>query len=446
MKRSIALFACVAAACALAGCGDKPAEGDAAKKPAAGEQKAATAEKKAAPAIKTDKGVDVEKKTIRMGALNDESGPAAAIGKPYAIGKRILAAQVNAGGSGLLPDGWKVELVEKDHGYDPARSQQSFDAIKDDVLFIGTSFGTPATLPLRPFLQKERIVAYPASLSSQMAEHELTPPAGPEYSVEAMRAVEWAAETAGGADTVKAGIIYDQSDYGTDGLKGFEKATAAHSIAVAGKRAIKPGQKDFTADITELKQQGATHVVLAILPSSSGPVLGTAAKMQFGPTWIGLTPSWIDAFFAHPKLPAPVFANFHWVTGMPYWGEDVPGMKGFLAAFEKHGKAAGGRPDFYTLMSYLQGVMALEAAKRAIEARDVTREGYVKALHGIEDYTAGGMLQPISLDKVPYVVSTRVRILKPDFEKNTWAEAAPYATPKAMGGEGAAKAPAEKAQ
>ncbi len=37
------------------------------------------------------RGVDVEKKIIRIGALNDESGPAAAIGKPYALGKRILS-------------------------------------------------------------------------------------------------------------------------------------------------------------------------------------------------------------------------------------------------------------------------------------------------------------------------------------------------------------------
>ena len=124
------------------------------------------------------RGIDTEKKVLTIGALNDESGPAAAIGKPFALGKRILADTINAGGSGLLPDGWTVKLVEKDHGYNPQKSVQAYNEIKDQVLFIGSSFGTPNTLPLRAMLERDNMVAFPASLSSQMAQHKFTPPAG----------------------------------------------------------------------------------------------------------------------------------------------------------------------------------------------------------------------------------------------------------------------------
>ena len=104
--------------------------------PKTDEEKTATsAEDKApakaeAPAIKTDVGVDLATKTIRIGTLNDESGPAAVIGKPYAVGKRILAAQINAGDSKLLPEGWKIELVERDHGYNPQASVQAFKELE----------------------------------------------------------------------------------------------------------------------------------------------------------------------------------------------------------------------------------------------------------------------------------------------------------------------------
>ncbi|MDP6931455.1 MAG: ABC transporter substrate-binding protein, partial [Myxococcota bacterium] len=124
-----------AAALLFAGCGEPAA-------PPAPE-----GEISAAPQLQTDKGVDLDSKTIRIATLNDESGPAAAIGKPYAAGKRILAASINAGGSGLLPDGWKVELVERDHGYNPQNSVQAYNEIQDQVLFVSTSFGTPTTLP-----------------------------------------------------------------------------------------------------------------------------------------------------------------------------------------------------------------------------------------------------------------------------------------------------------
>ena len=126
----------------------------------------------AKPAPPGPPGIDPQGKVIRIGVLNDESGPVASIGRPFAIGKRILARQVNAGGSGLLPEGWTVQLVERDHGYDAQRAVKFYDEIRGQVLFIGHSFGTPNTLPLRPLLERDHLVAFPASLSSRMAEFE----------------------------------------------------------------------------------------------------------------------------------------------------------------------------------------------------------------------------------------------------------------------------------
>jgi ABC-type branched-subunit amino acid transport system substrate-binding protein len=375
--------------------------------------------------LQTDFGVDVPAKTLRLGVLNDESGPAAAIGKPYAIGKRILASQVNAGGSGLLPDGWTVELVERDHGYNPQQSVQAYKEIKDDVLFLATSFGTPNTLPLVPMLKTDGMLAFPASLSSQMAAEPHTPPAGPSYVVEAARAMDWAVQTAG-ASNVKAGIVYQKDDYGKDGLGGWKTQAALHGVEVVAEQTVAPGQKDMTAVIAALKDAGATHVLLTTLPSATGPLLGTAAQLQYGPTWIGNTPAWIDGFFSPDVIPSAVFGTYHQVYGLPYWGEDVPGMDTFLAAFEAH-KPEGARPDFYTMMSYVQGAIALEGAKRAIDNGDITRGGFQDAIGGINGFTAGGLIQPLSYDSKPYVTGTKARLLKPDFDTKSWSDVSPYA-------------------
>ena len=383
----------------------------------------------ASPAeLQADFGVDTAARTLRLGVLNDESGPAAAIGKPYAIGKRVLAAQVNAGGSDLLPEGWTVELIERDHGYNPQQSVQAYKEIKDDILFLATSFGTPNTLPLVPMLKTDGILAFPASLSSQMAAEPHTPPAGPSYVVEAQRAMDWAVESAGGAASVKAGIVYQQDDYGKDGLSGWKQQAALHGVSVVSEQTVAPGQKDMAAVISALKDGGATHVLLTTLPSATGPILGTAAQLQFGPTWIGNTPAWIDGFFSPEVIPSVVFGTYHQALGLPYWGEDVPGMDTFLAAFDKH-KPEGARPDFYTMMSYVQGAIALEAASRAIEANDITRGGFQDALNGINGFTAGGMIQPLSYDSRPYVTGTKARLLKPDFAGSTWAVVSGYADP-----------------
>src|SRR5689334_5615246 len=135
---------------------------------AAAPAQATAAQQAPAPAAGATPGIDMDKKIVRIGALNDESGPGAGIGKPYAAGKRLLVRAIADHAVKILPEGWSVQLIEKDHAYNPQQSVQLYNAIKDDVLFIATSFGTPNTLPLRPMLERDGLVAFPASNSSEM--------------------------------------------------------------------------------------------------------------------------------------------------------------------------------------------------------------------------------------------------------------------------------------
>jgi ABC-type branched-subunit amino acid transport system substrate-binding protein len=411
----------------VAGCGKKV---DDKKQPEGPGTAAAGTGSAPAPKPAGAPGVDVTAKVVKIGALNDESGPAKQIGVAFANGKRLLAKAIGAGAVKALPDGWKIELVEKDHGYNPQQSVQLYKDLRENVLFLATSFGTPATLPLLEDLKKDDMVAFPASLSSKMAANEHTPPLGASYALEAMRAMDWAVESAKGADKVKAAIVYQRDDYGEDGLAGWKQAADFHKVKIVTEQTIKPTDQDFTAVVKALKDAGATHVLLTVLPSATPGILGTAAKMQYAPTWIGQTPSWVDVFFA--KLPAPLVTNFVWVTSFAYWGEDVPGMKEFLAIWDAHGKGTMGEPDFYILASYVQGLAQAEALKRAIEANDVTRAGFKKAMHSMTDWNAGGLIPPVDLSKTPYVTGTRTRILKPAMDKKTWDKVADFADPKAM--------------
>ena len=102
------------------------------------------------------------------------------------------------------------------------------------------------------------------------------------------------------------------------------------------EKTVSPKPESVVAEITALNEAGATHVLLAITPGATGILLGTALKMKFTPTWIGSTPAWVDAFFSHAKLPPAVFANYNQLSGLPFWGEDLPGMKEFEAAFQKY--------------------------------------------------------------------------------------------------------------
>lgn len=378
-------------------------------------------------------GVDLENKLIRIGIINDLSGPAASIGRPIQIGYEMLYRQINAGGSGLLPDGWTVQWVTRDHGYNPQQSVQMYNEISEDVLFLGMSFGTATTLPLHPMLARDRMLAVPASLSSRTGRNEYTPPPTATYRTEAMRAVDWAVERAG--PSVRIGIVYQQDDYGEDAVEGLEVEAEFHQVEIVSKQAIAPGQADFTAVVSALQSAGAEYVMLPILPSATGPLLGTAAQLGYRPVWMGNGPAWLDAFFNPAVIPPAVFENFYLVSSPPYWGEDATGMPAFLEAYEAYG-ASEMEPDSYILSGYIFASLGIEAVRRAIEAGDVTRDGLMSALRTIERWNVNGLYPPIDLTSVPYDATRQVRVTRPLMAERAWEVVSDYRAPETDAGSG----------
>jgi ABC-type branched-subunit amino acid transport system substrate-binding protein len=381
--------------------------------------------------VEADVGVDLDEQVVSIATLDDLSGPAAAVGTPYALGKDILVEQINAGELDILPEGWTVELIQRDVAYNPQEAVQAFNEVEDEVLTIVTVMGTPTTLPLVPLTEQSGMTIFPASLSSELAVNEFTPPIGAPYMVEAHHAVAHALEEDPDA---QFGIVYQLDDYGEDGLQGIRDATEHHGADLVAEEGVAPGETDVTAAISSLESAGATHVLLTVLPSTTGPVLGTAAQLGFEPVWYGNTAAWIDAFFDPETLPPPVYQNFRWVTGLPLWGEDLAGMEAFIDAYESYGQDEY-NPDFYILASYAQGKLALEAFSRALEQGDVTREGYHEALRTIEDYDADGLFpSPIDLDTFPYETVTDTRVLAPGEALDEWEVLADFATPESWAG------------
>lgn len=376
--------------------------------------------------LQLDRGVDGGEQVIRIGTINDESGPGRAIGGPFAAGKRVLAARINAGGSELLPDGWTVALVEHDAASDPEKVAAAFESLQDEVLFIGTSFGTRNTIALREGLNQHSMVAFPASLSSEMAKHPFTPPLGASYKAEARRAVDFMVEQAGGIDAARLAVVYRDDLYGADALAGFRAAARQYDTAVVAEIALDPA--DVAAAPRRLTKEGATHVMLAVMPEDTAALLAAAHGSGYAPTWVGSTPAWVDGFF-DGMVPPAHFATYFQANSLPYWGEDVPGMADLVQAWDDH--ADGAPKGFYALLSYAQGLAGISAAKRALDAGDITRQGYYRALTSLRAFDGGGLVRPIDLSSRPYALNEEVRILEPSFERRTWTMVMDYARPGA---------------
>ena len=188
-------------------------------------------------------GVDVATKTITVGDIGALTGPAAPLGAEVAAGHEAYFKALNARG-GI--DGWKVKLVVKDSGYQPQQHVQLYNQLQSSVALLN-SFGSPTTKAIQPQVDQQKLVTFPGSFDSAWGADSVMAPVGAPYSVDIANVLDY--YTHGGAKKPKVGIIYQNDEYGADGLRGFKAAKSGLGFKDAGEQTFNVGDTSFTAQV-----------------------------------------------------------------------------------------------------------------------------------------------------------------------------------------------------
>ncbi|HEX9712853.1 MAG TPA: ABC transporter substrate-binding protein [Actinomycetota bacterium] len=365
--------------------------------------------------VKTSVGVDADGRIIFLGELSPFSGGVEVIGEPLTNGHRVYFEYVNKdlGGVGrdLADDEkYQVELVERDTKYDPQVHAQQYAAVKDQVLLIAQSLGTPTTQAILPQINSDGILTGAATLSSQWLREKYVVPAGAPYPVQFINAASYIVNDLG--KTPKAGIIYQDDEYGEEGLKGLEFAADKLGFEIVARATYKPSDTEFVTQVTAMARAGADHVFLTTVPTQALTITGTAAQAGYAPQWIGQSPTWIGAFTAVPHV--QYLQQTYWLVtdGACSWGEvgaGCEGMKEMLDNVQKY--APDQKPDIYFQFGYTQARIIHQILEKAIADGDLTREGVVAAFESLENADMGGLLNDISYgdtceEKIPATAST----------------------------------------
>lgn len=362
--------------------------------------------------ITTDVGVSDQ--TIFLGELSPLTGPVAVIGGPLTRGHEVYFQYVNEvlGGVGQqldAEDRYKIELVTLDTQYSPEVHVQQYNAMKDRVLMIAQSLGTPTTKAILQQINEDKILTGAATLSSDWLKETYVIPAGAPYPVQFINAAQYLKDQ---GETVRAGIIYQEDDYGEEGVKGLEFAAEEFGFEIVARATYRTGDTDFTAQVTAMKTAGATHVFLTTVPSATGPIMGAALRAGYSPRWIGQSPAWIGALAGSPV--APYMAQTLWIVtdASCAWGQTEAGCEGMAEMLENVEKFASDQePDYYFGFGYTQARIVHQILEKAVELGDLTRAGVVTAFESLAQVNMGGLLNPISYgpeceDKIPVTASS----------------------------------------
>ena len=352
--------------------------------------------------VKGGPGIDVASKTINLGVLTPLSGPVAVIGKPLTNGQVAYFNALNDSG-GL--SGWKVNLTQRDDQYNPQQHVQFFNEIADQVAMFAQSLGSPTTLAIQSSADSKGVVVGAATQSSSWVTDKVMAVIGTPYAIDDANGIDYIVNQLG-KKTAKIGAIYQNDEYGADGLRGLDAAKSAYSYTDVGRSPYAATDTDFTSQVLAMKSAGAEYVFLVATPSPAGKIIGTAAAVGFHPTWVLQGPAWSEYLMTKagtvedtadktPVYPA-LAVGTTWVLGYEaQWGDsNVPGMAQFLADTTKYG--GGQIPDYYYMYGY--GLAKVEAAilKKAIANGDLSRAGILNAKLNLGNVDLGGLLPAVN--------------------------------------------------
>ena len=346
--------------------------------------------------LKAGPGVDVTNKTITLGILSPYSGPVAdPIGKPLALGVKVYFDSVNANG-GI--DGYKVKFLEEDTQYNPQIQVQLYNQIHNQVLMIADSLGTPTTFAIKDLAAADHMLVSAATLSSALAREKYLILLGTPYRLQVENAFDYVVNKVG-VKNPSVGIIYQNDEYGQDGLTGYKEAVNFYHLHDVAQATYAVTDTNYTAQISQLKAAGAKYVFITAIPTATAGIIVTAYKLGYNPQWILQSPAFAQALLAVPGLGA--LLSHDWIVSQgATWGDtSQPGMAQMLNDVAKY--APNQKPDGFFQFGYTESKITYAILKKALDNNDITRDGLLTAFESLKSVDLGGLLPPVTYGSSP---------------------------------------------
>ncbi len=346
--------------------------------------------------VQTDVGV--EGTTITLGVLTDFTGAFAALGRDITNANQLFWDE------NQVCDTYDVELEIQDTGYVPQTGVQLYSAMKDNVLAMQQTIGSPINTALAPEYEADQIVNFPSAWSKTLTEIPGTGVVGATYDVEIANGYSYLFEEGLLEDGATVGHIYFEGEYGANGLAGTQAVAAERGLEVIEAQ-IKSTDTDMTAQVTQFKAAGVDLIALTVGPGALASVASVMEAQQLDVPILGSNP-----VFAPGLLDG---SSAEWLKTHLYVASPVPAFADnpdLLEAYEA--KYPDATPSLGVPVGYGMSTLMKQVLDTACENGDLTRAGVVEAFEGLDEVDTGGLTVPIrgfELGKSPSLESFILR-------------------------------------
>jgi ABC-type branched-subunit amino acid transport system substrate-binding protein len=346
--------------------------------------------------VQTDIGV--EGTTITLGVLTDLTGVFAALGNDITNANKLFWE------NNKVCDTYDVELDVQDTGYVPQQGVQLYSGMKDSVLAMQQTIGSPINTALAPEYEADDIVNFPSAWSKTLTEIPGTGVLGATYDVEIANGYSYLFEEGLLKEGDTVGHIYFEGEYGANGLEGTKAVAEEMGLKVIEAQ-IKPTDQDMSAQITQFKAAGVNAIVLTVAPGQTASAAGVAAAQGLDVPILGSNPVFAPGLLQGPT--ADVLKERLYVASpISSFDQHPEQLEQYEAAY----------PNATPSLGVVFGFGMAETMKQVLDAAcengDLTRSGVRAAFDQLEDVDTGGLIVPIrgfELGKSPSLSSFILR-------------------------------------
>jgi ABC-type branched-subunit amino acid transport system substrate-binding protein len=330
-------------------------------------------------------GPCVTDKTITLGVLTDLSGVFAPLADPLTKANRLYWKEHNGQG-GVCNR--KVNLVVKDHGYDPQKAVVQYRDLAPKVAGLQQLLGSPITAALLPTLKQDSMVSLLSAWPSSLLGNDFVIEVGTSYDIELINGLDYLKDKGMIKSGDKLGHVYYEGEYGENGLKGSKFYAQKNGLKVVEQK-IQPTDEDMSGQVAAFKRAGVKVIAATTGPKQLASLAGIAASQGLDVPIVGNNPTFDPAVMASPAAKA-LTANAYIVGSISPWTENTPEVQkvgdAFVAAYGK--KDAKASVQF----GYAQAQVMDEILAKACDDKDLTRQGLVKAAHELSGLNTGGLV------------------------------------------------------
>ncbi len=343
-----------------------------------------------AGAVKTGPGVTSS--TITLGDLTDLHGVFAALGKSITNANKLYWDQQNAKG-GVC--GRKVNIEVRDHGYVVQQALPLYQQLRDSVLSLQQSLGSPINTALLGNYTSDQMLAIPSAWASTLLANQYIMDVGSTYDYEMINLVDWALQQKMIKPGDKIGHIYFEGEYGANGLLGSKFAASQNHLTVIEEK-IQATDQDVSAQVADLKSKGATAILMTTGPLQSASAAAAAEASGYNVPILSQNPGFAPGLM-QTSAAAALEKHFYIVVPWLQPSSSNAEVSSAITAYKQ--KFPGAQIDGGVTWGYGAAEAYNQVLQKACDNKDLTRQGIYNAFRSLNQVSTNGIFPTLDYTK-----------------------------------------------